>query len=101
MRHDGRRIAREQLHKMPSHRGSLQVLRRHGAGGDWFAIALLIGDDGNQQLPPLDHVRLVRWMGADLVLTGVEHIGRVRDQRRQVQAWWVRLLGDAAPGSGR
>jgi hypothetical protein len=96
MRQDGRRIAREQLRLAPPHRGNLQVLRRRGAGNDWFAIALLTGDDGNQRLAPLDHARLMRWSGVDLVLTGVEHVGRLRDQRQQLQAWWVRLLEDAA-----
>jgi hypothetical protein len=54
MRQDGRRIAREQLRLAPPHRGNLQVLRRRSVGNDWFAIALLTGDDGNQRLAPLD-----------------------------------------------
>jgi len=44
------------------------------------------------ELPALDQVRISRWSGANLVLVGVEHVGRQKQSRPQLQAWWVQLV---------
>ena len=98
LHHDGERLPRERVAAMQAHRGDLQVLRRRDpARNAWVPLALLVGDNGiESKLPPLDQVRIARWRGADLVLLGVEHVGRPKQQRPKLQAWWVRLVIDGA-----
>ena len=77
-------------------RGELVIDRRRGTRGDaWVPVAKLVlpGMD-TWSLPALEEVRVLRWRGIDIVLTGIEHIGRPKQSRAQVQSWWVRLVID-------
>ena len=92
MRIDGRRIAREHLRSMQPIRGELSVTRRRDPWRDaWVPIALLTPQTP-RDVPALDQVRIARWTGTDLLLVGVEHVGRLRQMRPQMQAWWVQLV---------
>ena len=94
MRIDGRRIAREHLRSMQPIRGELSVTRRRDPWRDaWVPIALL-SPQTPRDVPALDQVRIARWTGTDLLLVGVEHVGRLRQLRPQLQAWWVQLVHD-------
>jgi hypothetical protein len=91
---DGRRIPRERLKIMQPIRGDLSVTRRRDPWrGEWVPIAALRDGDSDTTSPPaLDHVRISRWSGANLMLVGVEHVGRQKQSRPQLQAWWVQLV---------
>jgi hypothetical protein len=99
MRHDGRRIPRERIASLPVRRGELLIDRRRDPWRDeWVPVATLyLPDLKASALPALDQVRIMRWRGADLVLVGVEHVGRPKQARPQLQAWWVHLVSDPAP----
>jgi hypothetical protein len=95
----GRRIPRERLKIMQPIRGELSVTRRRDPWrNEWVPIAVL-RHDGARDLPALDQVRISRWSGANLLLVGVEHGGRPKQSRPQLQAWWVQLVTD--PGQAR
>ena len=97
MRIDGRRIAREHLRSMQPIRGELSVTRRRDPWRDaWVPIALL-SPQTPRDVPALDQVRIARWTGTDLLLVGVEHVGRLRQMRPQLQAWWVQLVSEPGP----
>jgi len=93
---DGRRIPRERLKIMQPVRGDLAVTRRRDHWrNEWVPIAVLRNGESDANCPPaLDQVRISRWSGANLMLVGVEHIGRQKQSRPQVQAWWVQLVTD-------
>lgn len=94
---DGRRIPRERLKIMAPIRGDLSVTRRRDPlRNEWVPIAVLRGDHGDNHPPALDQVRISRWSGANLMLVGVEHVGRQKQSRPQPQAWWVQLISDPA-----
>jgi hypothetical protein len=89
---DGRRVPRERLKILQPVRGELSVTRRRDPWrSEWVPIAVLRSDSA-KDLPALDQVRISRWSGANLVLVGVEHVGRQKQSRPQVQAWWVQLV---------
>ncbi len=92
----GRRVPRERLRAMAPIRGELSVARRRDPWrNEWVPIAVLRHDNGDTDRPPaLDQVRIARWSGANLMLVGVEHVGRQKQSRPQVQAWWVQIVGD-------
>lgn len=94
----GRRLPRERLKIMQPIRGDLSVARRRDPWANaWVPIAVLRHDNGDTDRPPaLDQVRIARWSGANLMLVGVEHVGRQKQSRPQVQAWWVQLVGAPA-----
>jgi hypothetical protein len=97
---DGRRVPRERLKIMQPVRGDLSVVRRRDPGrNEWVPIAVLTSNDSATELPALDQVRISRWSGANLMLVGVEHVGRQKQSRPQLQAWWVQLISD--PGGSR
>ena len=98
---DGRRLSRERLRSLPPIRGDLSVARRRDPwANEWVPIAVLRQDNGDTDRPPaLDQVRIAKWSGANLRLVGVEHVGRQKQSRPQVQAWWVQLVSDPAPPS--
>jgi hypothetical protein len=95
----GRRLPRERLKIMLPIRGDLSVARRRDRWANkWVPIAVLRHDNGDTDRPPaLDQVRIARWSGANLMLVGVEHVGRSKQSRPQVQAWWVQLVNDPGP----
>ena len=93
MRHDGRPIPRDQISRGEPRRGYLNIVKRRAAGGRlWIPIAVLIDPGAGEVLPPLEDVRVMRWRGADLVMVGVERVGRLKSSRPQAQSWWVRLV---------
>ncbi len=93
---DGMRLPRERVKAMPPIRGELSVVRRREPGRNvWASIAVLRND--TDRPPALDQVRIAKWAGANLVLVGVEHIGRPKQSRPQLQAWWVQLVTDPGP----
>lgn len=96
---DGRRVPRERLKIMQPIRGELSVARRRDPwANEWVPIAVLRHGNGDTDRPPaLDQVRIARWSGANLMLVGVEHVGRPKQSRPQVQAWWVQLVVDLGP----
>jgi hypothetical protein len=91
---DGRRVPRERLRSLQPIRGELSVARRRDpSANEWVPIAVLRQGNGDTDRPPaLDQVRIARWSGANLMLVGVEHVGRPKQCRPQVQAWWVQLV---------
>ena len=93
---DGRRVPRERLKIMQAIRGELSVTRRRDPWrNEWVPIAVLRNATGDDNRPPaLDQVRIARWSGANLMLVGVEHVGRQKQSRPQLQAWWVQLVID-------
>ena len=93
MRHDGQRLARERIATATPVRGNLSVSRRRDPYRSvWVPVAVLLDDRLDHKLPALDQVSIAKWRGLDLVLVGVEHIGRLRAIRSHVQSWWVRLV---------
>ena len=89
---DGRRVPRERLKILQPIKGELSVTRRRDPWrNEWVPIAVLRSDSA-KDLPALDQVRISRWSGANLVLVGVEHVGRQKQSRAQPQAWWVQLV---------
>ena len=91
---DGRRVPRERLKIMEPIRGDLSVTRRRDPWrNEWVPIAVLRNDSA-KELPALDQVRISRWSGANLLLVGVEHVGRPKQSRPQMQAWWVQLVSE-------
>ena len=92
---DGRRMPRERLKIMQPIRGDLSVTRRRDPWrNEWVPIAVLHGE---REIPALDQVRIARWSGANLMLVGVEHVGRPKQSRPQMQAWWVQLVSEPGP----
>jgi hypothetical protein len=91
---DGRRIPRERLKVMQPIRGDLSVMRRRDPWrNEWVPTAVLRnGDSDTASQPALDQVRTSRWSGANLMLVGVEHVGRQKQSRPQLQAWWLQLV---------
>jgi hypothetical protein len=98
---DGRRIPRERLKIMQPIRGDISVTRRRDPWrNEWVPIAVLRKGENDTASPPaLDQVRISRWSGANLMLVGVEHVGRQKQSRPQLQAWWVQLITE--PGRPR
>jgi hypothetical protein len=97
MRHDGVPIPQSELRAAKARRGDLLVTRRRDPWRSaWIPIAVLMDERSESVLPALDQVRVMRWRGADLVLVGVEHIGRAKASRPQLQAWWVTLIAHPA-----
>ena len=94
LRKAGNRLSRDQVHAYPPYRGDLVVFKRSDPWRNALVpVAGLVAKDGDTYLlPPLDHVRIARWRGNDLVLVGLEDEGFRRENREQLQAWWVRLL---------
>jgi hypothetical protein len=89
---DGRRLPRDRLKIMQPIRGDLSVTRRRDPWRDeWVPIAVLCSESA-RDMPALDQVRIARWSGANLMLVGVEHVGRQKQSRPQLQAWWVQLV---------
>jgi hypothetical protein len=87
---DRRRVPRERLQPVW---GERSVVRRRDPGrNQWVPIAVLSSSDSVTELPALDQVRIARWFGVNLMLVGVEHVGRLKQGRPQVQAWWVQLV---------
>lgn len=96
MRIDGRRIPQEHLRSMQPIRGELSVTRRRDPWRNaWVPIAVL-SPETPREVPALDQVRIARWTGTDMLLVGIEHVGRLRQMRPQLQAWWVQLVIDQA-----
>lgn len=96
MRHDGKRLARERITAASPVRGNLSVSRRRDPYRSvWVPVAILLDDRINHKLPALDQVSIAKWRGPDLVLVGVEHIGRLKSIRSHVQSWWVQLVPGA------
>jgi hypothetical protein len=97
LRQLGKRIDRERLRLVAPQRGHLAVklMPDH-----WrmrpFSMATLSRPHGDftYLLPPLCHVEVRRWRGADLVLIGMEQVQQRRITTEYPQAWWVQLLGD-------
>jgi hypothetical protein len=82
MRHDGRHLTRDRIAAATPVRGNLSVSRRRDPYRSvWVPVAVLLDDRLDHRLPALDQVSIARWRGADLVLVGVEHIGRLRAVR--------------------
>lgn len=96
LRKNGTRLPREKVGASQTYRGELVVFKRRDPWRNMLVpVAGLVGKDGDTYLlPPLDHVRITRWRGSDLVLVGLEDEGFRKDNREQLQAWWVRLVSD-------
>ena len=93
---NGKRLPREQLKALAPVRGDLSVVRRRDPWRNaWVPIAVL--RTAGQQLPALDEVRISKWSGNNLVLVGIEHVGRPKQSQPQLQAWWVQLVSDPDP----
>ena len=89
---DGRRLPRERLKSMQPVRGELSVTRRRDRARDEWVPMAVLRSNSTKELPALDQVRLARWSGANLMLVGVEHVGRQKQSRPQMPAWWVQLV---------
>lgn len=99
MRIDGRPIPREHLRSVQPIRGELSVTRRRDPWRDaWVPIAVL-SPQVPGEVPALDQVRIARWTGSDMLLVGIEHVGRLRQLRPVLQAWWVQLVINQAQPS--
>jgi hypothetical protein len=94
MRHDGRRLPLDRVRSIPARRGELRIARRRDPWrNEWVPVATLLQPDlSASALPALDQVRVMRWSGAELLLVGVEHVGRPKQARPSLQAWWVHLV---------
>ena len=93
---NGRRLPREHIRALAPVRGDLSVVRRRDPWRNaWVPIAVLRG--GDRELPALDEVRISKWSGNNLVLVGIEHVGRAKQSQPQLQAWWVQLVSDPDP----
>lgn len=98
MRHDGRRLPRDRIATATPVRGNLSVSRRRDPYRSvWVPVAVLLDDRLDHKLPALDQVSIAKWRGPDLVLVGVEHVGRLKSIRSHVQAWWVHLVPTQLP----
>jgi hypothetical protein len=101
---DGRRLPRERLKSMQPVRGELSVTRRRDPWrNEWVPIAVL-RPEAAKDLPALDQGRISRWSGANLMLVGVEHVGRQKQSRPQSQresaaslSLWTVALGGGSP----
>ena len=93
---DGKRLPRERVKVVAPKGGEISVSRRRDPWrNEWIPIAVLRREDGVTDRPSaLDQVRISRWSGTNLMLVGVEHVGRPKQSRPQLQAWWVQLLCD-------
>jgi hypothetical protein len=98
---DGRRLPRERLKSMQPVRGELSVTRRRDRARDEWVPMAVLRSNSTKELPALDQVRLARWSGANLMLVGVEHVGRQKQSRPQMQAWWVQLVTGERNGECR
>ncbi|MCE9657782.1 MAG: hypothetical protein K8R60_04435 [Burkholderiales bacterium] len=97
LRRQGVKLSAEEVRAAVPVRGCLGVVSRLGRGpSDLVIVATLTTEQQTYPtlLPSLDHARLTRLRGHDLVIAGIEEVELSRRRIQTfAQSWWCRLLG--------
>ncbi|WP_201492486.1 hypothetical protein [Rubrivivax sp. A210] len=85
-------------------RGNLQLNNRRpgyyvGQRNAPLLAGLVSPGETRWMLPPLDQARVVVIRGPEMVISGIEAIEQARQLLEFHQAWWCRLLPEAAGGA--
>jgi hypothetical protein len=100
LRDRGQRLTAEQVRASRALEGYISVRQDVSPRlpvGKWSRVARLTTDPGNiTAIAELYEVRLVRWDGRGIVLSGIEEHWRRKERTDYRQAWWVRWLDAAA-----